>query len=310
MTKNLIKTILAVGASLSLLAASAYAKENYTPVAEEIYDGHIYRVYEQALTPPEAQKYCEEMGGYLVSITSKEENEFVNKLAEKANINEYIIGATDINEEGTWEWMSGEEWNYIYWNSPIEPNNGLGRGEDYAAADIKKSWKWTDLYGGYDGYKAKYSFICEMPADVNVLFPTFNITINGVQQNNARREYPFILYRDITYFPMTFDDCLSLGVVNIWNNEERCNRIYAGGLGTVYYPPQTQYSTAFNTAKAQYAPNAVYVNDVKVNNGAETYPILLYKNVLYFPLTWNWITSFGWNYTFDMTNGLSISTIR
>ena len=310
MSKKLIKTMFAVGASISILAVSAYAKENYTPVAEETYNGHIYRVYEEKLTPPEAQKYCEEMGGYLVSITSEEENDFVNKLAKKADVSIYTIGATDINEEGVWEWMSGEEWDYTYWYSATEPNNGLGYGEDYVLADMSHGGKWTDYFGGWDNYASKYSFICEMPADVNVMFPTFKITINGVQQENAYREYPFILYRDITYFPMTFDDCLSLGVINMWNNEERCNRIYAGGLGSVYYPPKTSYSTAFNIAKAQYAPNAVYVNDVKVNNGAETYPILLYKNVLYFPLTWNWITSFGWNYTFDTYNGLNISTIK
>jgi len=109
---------------------------------------------------------------------------------------------------------------------------------------------------------------------------------------------------------MTYDDCLSLGVINNWSSSERCNRIYAGGLGKKYYAPKTSTSQAFNTAKAQYAPNAIYVNDVKINNGAETYPVLLYKNVLYFPMTWKWTSTFGWENSFDAYNGLSISTIK
>ena len=64
MSKKLFRALFAVGASISILAASAYAKESYTPVAEETYNGHIYKVFEEKLTPPEAQKYCEEMGGW------------------------------------------------------------------------------------------------------------------------------------------------------------------------------------------------------------------------------------------------------
>ena len=298
--------VLAAAVCVGTIASVNVGAQTYEPAATVSRNGHNYALFDKAISWHEAKLYCESIGGHLVTITSSGENDLVTALMYKGDKNDYYIGAQDSESEGKWEWITGERWSYSNWGKG-EPNND-STGEDYLEItkgfDSIKSGEWNDV----SNKESDNGFICEWESPT-VHFPSFKITINGVWQNNARREYPFILYRDITYFPMTFDDCLSLGVVNIWNNEERCNRIYAGGLGSVYYPPQTQYSTAFNTAKAQYAPNAVYVNDVKVNNGAETYPILLYKNVLYFPLTWNWITSFGWNYTFDMTNG-SISTIR
>ena len=41
---------------------------------------------------------------------------------------------------------------------------------------------------------------------VNVSLPTFKITMNEIRIDNSERLYPAILYRDITYVPMTYND--------------------------------------------------------------------------------------------------------
>ena len=55
--------------------------------------------------------------------------------------------------------------------------------------------------------------------DVAVSLPEITIIVNGRAVDNNFREYPFILYNSVTYFPMTYDDCAFLGVENNWTAE-------------------------------------------------------------------------------------------
>ncbi|WP_278453454.1 cadherin domain-containing protein [Stutzerimonas kunmingensis] len=94
--------------------------------------------------------------GYLATITSAKENEFIlNKLPADA-----WIGATDKDTEGRWNWDTGPEAGvtvsdlYHNWNSG-EPNNssshpGSPEGEDYAQFYVSggSPGKWNDLPGG------------------------------------------------------------------------------------------------------------------------------------------------------------------
>ncbi|MDD3019157.1 MAG: cadherin-like domain-containing protein [Comamonas sp.] len=114
--------------------------------------------------------------GYLATITSAKENEFIlNKLPADA-----WIGATDKDMEGRWKWDTGPEagqefwyWNgstgvtvssrYHNWNSN-EPNNstnhsGSSEGEDYGQFYVSggSPGKWNDLPGaGAAAGKLKY----------------------------------------------------------------------------------------------------------------------------------------------------------
>lgn len=51
------------------------------------------------------------------------------------------------------------------------------------------------------------------------------------------------------------------------------------------------------------------VNGEVIDNSKEKYPLLLFRDVTYFPLTWRFaVDEFGWNYTFDMEQGLQIAS--
>ena len=128
---------------LSILLALILCLSLVTPVlaagessgAPQYFNGHTYLVAEEAMTPVEAEKYCAQQGGHLVTVTSEKENEFLCQLFEKGTSDGYILGGTDREEEGTWTWMTGEPWDFTYWYSSAEPNDGLGAGEDYVYAD-------------------------------------------------------------------------------------------------------------------------------------------------------------------------------
>lgn len=42
---------------------------------------------------------------------------------------------------------------------------------------------------------------------VTVTLPTFNVVLNDINIDNHYSKYPLIVYKDITYFPMTYSDC-------------------------------------------------------------------------------------------------------
>jgi hypothetical protein len=84
-----------------------------------VFGYHTYRVVDVVMSWHDAVDYCEQsstLGGYLVSINSFEENEFVYWLAQDT-----WLGATDEAAQGVWRWVSGEPFTYTNWRD--EPSN-------------------------------------------------------------------------------------------------------------------------------------------------------------------------------------------
>jgi len=113
--------------------------------------GHGYEVVPIPVTWHTAKKMAEKKDGYLVSITSPEENEFVIQLIKNATNGEGAdvwIGLTDEKLEGDWEWASGEKITFQNW-AQGEPNNfayaGLGGSEN--CVHTWKDGKWNDYAG-------------------------------------------------------------------------------------------------------------------------------------------------------------------
>jgi len=141
---------------------------------------------------------------------------------------------------------------------------------------------------------------------VTATIPTFKVTMNGQVVDNTYRQYPFLVYNDITYFPMTYWDMRFLGVSNTWSAETG-SVIVADGTSSEYKPTLTDVKNKTkNTATVN--TGAFKVNGKVIDNAKEEYPILSFRDVPYFPLTWNWCQEFGWNISFDGTNGLAVNT--
>ena len=123
----------------------------YTETASD--NGHKYLLFNDKYTWKDAKLICEYLGGHLVTITSDDENRVVVKMIMTyGEATDYWYGATDIDSEGTWKWVTGEPMTNTYWDTN-EPNNaGI---ENYLA--LNSNYKWNDL----GGTNIK-GFVCEI----------------------------------------------------------------------------------------------------------------------------------------------------
>ena len=144
------------------------------------FDGHNYEyvnnggsiTWTAALTAAADRTYYGE-NGYLATITSQEENDFLaGKLAGDA-----WIGSSDATTEGAWYWVTGPETGtlistglhnamttyagvYTNWSQNQPDNFGAGAGEDYGEIYFggANSGKWNDLpvNAAITGYLVEY----------------------------------------------------------------------------------------------------------------------------------------------------------
>jgi len=141
---------------------------------------------------------------------------------------------------------------------------------------------------------------------VYVSLPAFKITMNDVVINNNERLYPIIVYRDITYVPMTYNDSRFLGLETKWNSDSglQVNKI---SQQLSYNPDRGYYNS--NLESAVLPEFRIRVNGKDIDNRNETYPLLVFRDVTYFPLTWRYmVNEFGWASSFDPNNGLIINS--
>lgn len=131
-------------------------------------NGHYYEVFTTLRTWDNARWAAEQMGGYLASITTQAENDFVTSLLPP-NLNAWLGGFQPPGSSepaGNWQWITGEAFTYMNWNTG-EPNNGVGWGiTDEKALEIYgiltgALGKWNDARPDVEtyGYVVEYDTI-------------------------------------------------------------------------------------------------------------------------------------------------------
>jgi len=144
--------------------------------------------------------------------------------------------------------------------------------------------------------------------EVKANLPTFNVYFNGTKIENENRQFPLLVYKDITYVPMTYYDCRYLGLTTDWNNETNTFSVEKGLVTGAYRDYNWEWKNA-KTHKAIVCDCNVIVNGNIVDNSKEEYPLLTFRDVTYFPLTWRFaVEEFEWDYNFDIEKGLSINS--
>ncbi|MDR1206483.1 MAG: hypothetical protein LBL26_13560 [Peptococcaceae bacterium] len=144
-------------------------------------------------------------------------------------------------------------------------------------------------------------------ASVQVTLPGFDVTLSGVPIDNTARQYPLIIYKDITYFPMTYNDCRFLGLESTYTPETGLDIKKTGVAGN--YIDQKTTGGNPQRATARTVAFSIRVNGKTIDNSKEEYPLLLYKDITYFPLTWRFaVDEFGWEYRFDSARGLTVNS--
>ncbi len=152
--------------------------------------------------------------------------------------------------------------------------------------------------------------VCASPAlaaDAKATLPTFPVTLNGVVMEQQYAQYPLLVYKDITYVPMTWEDTRLLGLETTYTQAEGLGVNKAGAARNTYTPYTVEKANGTNHT-ATIATGPIKVNGKVIDNSSEEYPLLLYRDITYFPLTLRFaVDEFGWEYTFDLTNGLVIT---
>lgn len=143
--------------------------------------------------------------------------------------------------------------------------------------------------------------------NVKVTIPQFKVSLNGNNIENQNREYPLLVYRDITYFPMTWYDSRMLGLEANWSARKGLS-IKQSAVTSSYVPYKSDSRNA-QTYWAEAPASIITVNGKAIDNSKETYPLLSFRDVTYFPLTWRFAhDEFGWNYQWSEASGLSITS--
>ena len=89
------------------------------PSDAEQFNGHSYKVYKESVSWNKAKEKCESLGGHLATITSQEEQTFLEKLIKDKG--EFWIGLCRIDDDN-FAWITGEALGYANWGNG-EPNN-------------------------------------------------------------------------------------------------------------------------------------------------------------------------------------------
>ena len=145
-----------------------------------VYNSHAYLIYALDYTWDDAEKYCEKLGGHLVTITYEDEQKAVYSYVKSyAPDTDLWIGCSDAKKEGTWQWVTDEKFDYNNFASGQGAKCSAPAEQDYGAiCNGKRSGtvgsisysiaagEWDDLNNG--DYTQKGYFICEWD-DYNTL---------------------------------------------------------------------------------------------------------------------------------------------
>ncbi|MCL1809847.1 MAG: hypothetical protein FWG42_08830 [Clostridiales bacterium] len=142
-------------------------------------------------------------------------------------------------------------------------------------------------------------------SQVSVTIPAFSITINEQTLDHRSDRYPFICYKGITYFPMTYDHCSYLGVATAWTAKDGLY-VAAKGYMSGELPNYGKANNSASSYTASVADFPIHVNGKLIDNSKEEFPVLLFRDVTYFPMTWRFATEeLSWKTSWD--GGLTVS---
>ncbi|MBR5165158.1 MAG: C-type lectin domain-containing protein [Ruminococcus sp.] len=84
---------------------------NVNSIAPAEFNGHTYQSIDKHMTWEDAKRYCESLGGHLVTITNEEEQQFLYQYMLPRISSFYWIGAT-LDVDDSVKWVTNEESDY------------------------------------------------------------------------------------------------------------------------------------------------------------------------------------------------------
>lgn len=111
--------------------------------------------------------------------------------------------------------------------------------------------------------------------------PTFDVYFNGNKVESEYREYPLLVYKGITYFPMTYFDSRHLGIVTEWDREANTFAISKKNINSILtaYKSESKNKNENDVSTCNFN---IIVNGKTIDNKTEPYPLLTFRDVTYF----------------------------
>jgi hypothetical protein len=154
-----------------------------------------------------------------------------------------------------------------------------------------------------------YAFAGDTAVDVQR--PNFPVEVNGtrINVNETYSAYPLLLYKDVTYFPMTWDYVRGLGLSITWNPDTGLDIQNEGNAVNELKPQDSENENTSTHYSAVLPSYAIKVNGKVIDNASEPYPVLNFRGVTYFPMTWRFAHD-EFNMTTEWSNpeGFKIAT--
>jgi hypothetical protein len=163
------------------------------------------------------------------------------------------------------------------WGTKTHPSDSYG----YSASS----------YNSPTTYNPPMSSMTE-PSGIRVTPPAFDVTVNGTKINTQMSKYPVMVYKDITYLPMTWNYTQALGLDTSWSPNTGFSIRKGKKTPTML---QQESGVTSTTIRAKFPEYNVFVNDSWVDNSKEDYPILTYNDVTYIPMTSQYAAQLGLN---------------
>lgn len=200
---SLITTADTIGASEEVTTIIDTSNQNL----RYLYNGHTYQIFENMnLSWNNAKSYCTALGGHLITITDENEQAFVNAIIKDNPKPNLWIGA-ERNIDGSYSWITGEEFSYNNWIHGEEVNYPTDLDiavlvQTYDTNEDMPTGTWTDISkegGVASGYSIQeIGFICEWDEELEGAFELadMGITLEVPEDTNPEESStnPIIKY--------------------------------------------------------------------------------------------------------------------
>ena len=131
------------------------------------FNGHYYKIFNINSNWQQAKEYCESMDGHLVTITSQNEQNFIENLINLQGTRNNLWIGSFRNSSDVWSWVTGESFSYSNWAKGMPDNykNMQDKGMIMNKFHTGFFGKWDDVEangGNPPRYgEENFSFICE-----------------------------------------------------------------------------------------------------------------------------------------------------
>ena len=136
--------------------------------------------------------------------------------------------------------------------------------------------------------------IASLPEFINAVIAPIQLRINQKDIDGSRALYPLLFYNNITYIPLTYNLCRALGLESTYDAVYGLKispdmSIPLEKLQQDLLPEEAKDQSLGEPAPSTRVVRAVYLAGQEIDNSKQEYPLILFRDITYLPLTWNFI---------------------